>query len=267
MKRFHSGSLNRKIFLALAAGGLLLLATAIGCGDDDDDGSAGSAATGAAGSTGGTGGGKAGTGGGTGGTDAGTDGTGTPVATDAEKQSVCQCLFDLGTLVMERLIDVCIENITDYCVACMNEIHTGSCVGMETTEFDSCVSTCVGLVPPPETTEECKELVIAGAHTEAESTIGQCMCEQCLEELGACVVNPSCQAVARCAAEQACGGMACLMDPVCQQVIIDQATIYGNVVMLATPMATCADTSGCAAVPDAGAVDGGAADGGAADAG
>ena len=119
------------------------------------------------------------------------------------------------------------------------------------------------MIPPIEDVTECKELSATGASGEALDS-ANCMCDNCLTEYGACIVNPACQMVVRCVAEQGCVGMAGVTDPVCSVVINDAAGIDPNVTGLLLPVSTCSETNECQGpVPaDAGTTDAGSPDAG-----
>jgi hypothetical protein len=266
MKFFQLKPLNSTIFLALVTGGLLLLTTAVGCGDDDDGstGGSGGSAAGSGGTTGGSGGTTGGSGGttaGSGGTTGGSGGT-APVATEAEKQAACQCQRDNGTLPLDRLVDECVANISDECVACINDIAAGSsCAGMDSADFKSCAVGCTGMIAPPETEAECKEFVTASGQALGSEELTNCLCETCLADFGACSVDPICQEIMLCANESGCVSTACLNDPMCGDMITGYLSTAVNSVTTASMVGTCQES--CLGVsPDGGTQDGGMADGG-----
>ncbi len=272
MKLVQLKQLNWMVFLALVFGGLLLITTA--CGDDDDDGSGGSSASGsggagaggAAGETGGSGGtaGETGGSGGTAGETGGSGGGGVPAATEAEKQSACQCMGDNGTFFgIERLVTVCQSNIPDACVACVNDIAAGaSCVGMDAAAFDECVTPCAGAIPAPADAAECNEITVASGQAAGSEDLVACLCETCLDAFGSCLVDPICQEIMLCVAEVGCVSTECLNDEVCGPLINDAlmgtgAASVATAVEVGTCQAACLGVS-----PDGGTPDGGMADGG-----
>jgi hypothetical protein len=243
--RFNSKNAFSKVFFpVLLTGGVIILTTIVGCSSNkNDDGASG--ASGAAAGKGGAGGSNAGTSGKTG--TSGTGGTSistAPVATTQEKQTVCQCLRDVNTLPLDRLIAVCQSNVTNDCVACIKGIAKSSCAGMKASDLDSCSPNCSGVIPAPTTAAECKELVTAGASSDAQKAAGDCLCDACLSTLGPCIVDVACQKIARCGGEQGCG-TSCVDNDACAPIFSEAYDLNPNVFDLAIPLGTCADTAGC----------------------
>ncbi len=83
----------------------------------------------------------------------------------------------------------------------------------------------------PATAAECKELQGLPADEP------DCMCDNCLESWGACLVNEGCMDIVICAREEGCVGAECLTHEVCGPIINADPAALG----LVTPVSGCRD--------------------------
>ncbi len=83
---------------------------------------------------------------------------------------------------------------------------------------------------PPATAEECKGLM--GLPTYEP----HCMCDNCLESWGPCLVNEGCMAIVTCVRENGCSGAECVTHPVCGFVL---SSSNPAALSLAAPEAAC----------------------------
>lgn len=210
-----------RLWLASVAGSSLLCLALFACGSDDKDSdidTAGDTGGGTASDTGGT---EDGTGGAAG-SEAGAGASAEDSITAEQKQTVCQCWFDLVDIHEPSLSSECETTVSDSCVKCTERLSEGaSCAGKDPADFATCLDNCLHLISPPETVDECKGLVEAGTDDPGAVSAGTCMCENCFEDYAPCMANSACLRVILCVAEQGCNGIDCIRDPVCSEVIAD----------------------------------------------
>jgi hypothetical protein len=165
---------------------------------------------------------------------------------------------------LARLNPLCEANITDECVACTQGISNGnSCVGMDEAALVPCLSSCLHMVPPPATADECKELTAAGTTVPAAIESGNCMCDNCFDIYAPCITNTACLRVMLCVAEQGCIGLACTADPICMPIIGEAVGADPSLAeALTSTLAACSGEHACQGQTADGGQDAGAADGG-----
>jgi hypothetical protein len=246
--------------LAVIASCLLIMAFVINCSDSDDDGEDNNGGS-AVGGTGGKSGDTTGDDGGTtadSGTkeDAGRDGP----ATDEQKRAVCQCFVDIGTVPNEALIDTCAENITDVCITCVERIMSGTaCTESNATDFDDCLIGCLGFITAPADAAECKRLVAMETRITTSPDRTDCLCDNCLDVFGSCIVNPYCSDILICAEEVGCSDIIECLDP-CRDPITAAYNANSEFAMLANSVGVCDlenNCSGAESTPDGGVADSG----------
>jgi hypothetical protein len=248
MMKFAYGISLGRAFSSVLLAACLVAVGAVGCGDDDDD-------------TGGNGAGSGGSATGAGGDGAGTGGG--SAATGDPKQDTCQCYIDLGIVPdNEDLKAECVSNVSDACITCVEGIAgDATCSGRAEADFNPCVNDCLGLIAPPETGEECKNLIEIFGQSTVDTSVTDCLCDNCLDVFAPCIVNPGCQAIVLCVGERNLGLESIATDEVCGPILEQVLVAYPDALInLAVPVSPCNALHQCRpepAVADAGVADAG----------
>lgn len=180
-----------------------------------------------------------------------SEGTGKAVENDVtdradqqSKQNACDCMFSSEVYPDPSRIDGCVDDISDRCVACLEEAveDTSACSNNDEEAVLSCTDLCSRAVHPKETVQECKDFLI---NVESPLPVSEtdCICENCTDWYNLCLVDPDCYENLACMFENDCLGFDC-MEP-CAEIRDRLVRNNPDSINISAQVANCAVEADC----------------------